>query len=84
MGLRRGSGRRGKGSSSVQPCQSRKPCGLNKLLRLSPTILVQLIEWADGQLAELFAGLDPYGPAIFPVAWAGESESQNWFDVGRD
>lgn len=52
--------------------------------RLSPTVLVHLIEWADGQLAELFAGLDPYGPAIFAVAWAGESESQNWFDVARD
>src|ERR1051325_2201296 len=40
--------------------------------RLSPKVLVDLIEWADVQLAELFQSLDPRGPAIFPVAWAGE------------
>jgi hypothetical protein len=52
--------------------------------RLSPNILVGLIEWADGQLAELFRSLDPHGPAIFPVAWAGEERSENWMDVARD
>lgn len=24
------------------------------------------------------------GPALFPVSWAGESESAAWFDIGRD
>lgn len=52
--------------------------------RLSPNVLVGLIEWADGQLAELFRSLDPHGPAIFPVAWAGEERSENWTDVARD
>lgn len=52
--------------------------------RLSPNVLVGLIEWADGQLAELFRSLDPHGPAIFPVAWAGEEGSENWMDVARD
>lgn len=52
--------------------------------RLSPKVLVGLIEWADEQLADLFESLDPFGPAIFPVAWAGEQESQNWMDVARD
>ncbi|QDT96491.1 maleylpyruvate isomerase N-terminal domain-containing protein [Gimesia aquarii] len=52
--------------------------------RLSPQVLVSLIEWADAQLADLFESLDPFGPAIFPVAWAGESESLNWMDVARD
>jgi uncharacterized protein (TIGR03083 family) len=52
--------------------------------RLSPKVLVDLIEWADAQLAELFRSLDPQGVAIFPVAWAGEKQSQNWMDVARD
>lgn len=52
--------------------------------RLSPKVLVDLIEWADVQLADLFKSLDPHGPAIFPVAWAGEDESENWMDVARD
>lgn len=52
--------------------------------RLSPNVLVGLIEWADVQLAALVSSLDPLGPAIFPVAWAGEDESQNWMDVARD
>src|SRR5207249_751858 len=30
------------------------------------------------------ATLDPAAPAIFAVAWAGEQESQNWFDVARE
>jgi hypothetical protein len=52
--------------------------------RLSPKVLVNLIEWADSQLADLFRSLDPEGPAIFPVAWAGEEQSKNWMDVARD
>lgn len=52
--------------------------------RLSPQVLVSLIEWADAQLADLFESLDPLETAIFPVAWAGEDESLNWMDVARD
>lgn len=49
-----------------------------------PKVLVDLIEWADAQLVDLFRSLDPHGPAIFPVAWAGEEQSENWMDVARD
>jgi hypothetical protein len=52
--------------------------------RLSPKVLVDLTEWADAQLAAFFRSLDPHGPAIFPVAWAGEERSENWMDVARD
>lgn len=52
--------------------------------RLSPRVLVDLLASADRQLAELFQSLDPFGPAIFPVAWAGEEASQNWMDIARD
>jgi hypothetical protein len=52
--------------------------------RLSPSVLLGLIEWAYEQLADLFESLDPFAPAIFPVAWAGEGQSENWMDVARD
>ncbi len=52
--------------------------------RLSPTVLIGLTEWADKQLADLFQSLDPHAPAFFPVAWAGELQSANWLDIGRD
>lgn len=41
--------------------------------RLSPTVLTGLLEWSDGQLADLFESLDPAGPAIFNVAWVAKS-----------
>lgn len=52
--------------------------------RLSPVVLTELLEGADRQFAEFMNALDPFAPAIFPVAWAGEEASQNWFDVARD
>lgn len=52
--------------------------------RLSPRILIQLVRQADAELVELLAGLDPNGDALYPVAWAGEERSANWFDVARE
>jgi hypothetical protein len=52
--------------------------------RLSPRVLIELIQWSDERLAGLFASLDPHARAIWPVAWAGEAESKNWFDIARE
>jgi uncharacterized protein (TIGR03083 family) len=52
--------------------------------RLSPRVLVDLLEWSGPQVARLFASLPPDGPAIIPVAWAGEERSANWMDIGRE
>jgi hypothetical protein len=52
--------------------------------RLGPRVLTDLLAWAEPQLADLFASLDPHAPAIFPVAWAGEEASANWMDVARE
>jgi uncharacterized protein (TIGR03083 family) len=52
--------------------------------RLSPRVLIELLETTGGPYAELMAGLDPLAPALFAVAWAGERESLNWMDVARD
>lgn len=52
--------------------------------RLSPRIIVDLLELTGPQVSALFASLDPFAPAHFGVSWAGEEQSANWFDVGRD
>jgi uncharacterized protein (TIGR03083 family) len=52
--------------------------------RLSPRVLVDLLEWSGPQVAQLFASLAPDDAAIFSVAWAGEEHSTNWMDIGRE
>jgi len=52
--------------------------------RLSPRILIDLLEYAERELFEFFKTLDPNDKAIFSVAWAGEKESENWFDIARE
>jgi uncharacterized protein (TIGR03083 family) len=52
--------------------------------RLSPRVLTDLLEQAGRATGEMAAALDPFGPALFPVAWAGETESPLWFDLARD
>ncbi len=52
--------------------------------RLSPQVLMQFLEVTGPQVAQLFGSLDPHGSAFFSVAWADESESENWFDIGRE
>ncbi len=52
--------------------------------RLSPRLLVDWIEAAEEDLGACFPALDPWARARFSVAWAGESESQSWFDVARE
>jgi len=52
--------------------------------RLSPRVLIELLEGADCELAQLFQTLDPFGPALFPVAWLGEEESCHWTDMARE
>lgn len=52
--------------------------------RLSPEVIVHLLEQVDPQVHAYFASLDPEAEAAFPVAWAGESTSRVWMDVARE
>jgi uncharacterized protein (TIGR03083 family) len=52
--------------------------------RISPPLLIDLLDHTGRQVAELFGRLDPDSRALFPVAWAGEAQSANWFDIGRE
>jgi uncharacterized protein (TIGR03083 family) len=52
--------------------------------RLSPRVLTDLLEVTGPQVVELFRSIDPFAPAHWAVAWAGDTRSPHWFDVGRD
>ena len=52
--------------------------------RVSPAALTDLLATIEPPLAAHLASVDPWAPALFPVAWAGESESLAWFDVARE
>jgi uncharacterized protein (TIGR03083 family) len=52
--------------------------------RLSPRVLVSLMQVAVRDLHEHLIGLDPMAPAMFAVSWAGDERSLNWFDTARE
>jgi uncharacterized protein (TIGR03083 family) len=52
--------------------------------RLSPRVLIELLDFTAPKVHALFQSLDPHAPATFSVAWAGESTSANWFDIARE
>lgn len=58
--------------------------GVTVYRRLSPTAMIDLTVLACDQSATFHESLDPFAPATFNVSWAGEEESQNWFDTARE
>lgn len=58
--------------------------GVSVYRRLSPAVLIDLMQFACRQSAEFHETLDPFAPAAFAVSWAGERTSLNWFDTARE
>jgi uncharacterized protein (TIGR03083 family) len=58
--------------------------GVRQYRRLSPSVLIAMMEMASRQSAEYHQALDPDATAKFGVSWAGEDESLNWFDTARE
>ncbi|MDO7846844.1 maleylpyruvate isomerase N-terminal domain-containing protein [Hymenobacter sp. M29] len=52
--------------------------------RLSPAVLTELLAQSGAEYTAYLHTLDPWAPATFSVAWAGEAESLNWFHIARD
>ena len=52
--------------------------------RLSPQMLIELLELTGKQYSQYLSSLDPNADAIFSVAWAGEQTSKNWFHIARE
>jgi hypothetical protein len=52
--------------------------------RLSPRLLTDLLDVTGRWMSTFVTALDPDAPALFAVAWAGESQSDNRFDTARE
>jgi uncharacterized protein (TIGR03083 family) len=58
--------------------------GVRVYRRLSPAVLISLMSESCSQSADFHESLDPFAQAAFPVSWAGEERSLNWFDTARE
>ncbi len=52
--------------------------------RLSPKVLIDLLESSGEQYFQTLSDLNPEEQSIFSVAWAGEEVSKNWFHIARE
>lgn len=52
--------------------------------RISPSLLIELLELTGKEYYQELAKLDQSKPALFSVAWAGQTESPNWFHIARE
>ncbi len=52
--------------------------------RISPRILVELLDRYGAEMAQHMTSLDPYVNSEWAVSWAGEDSSPNWFDTARE
>lgn len=52
--------------------------------RVSPQTLTDLLEATGKDYVAALKTLDPYAPALFSVAWAGQEHSPNWFHIARE
>jgi uncharacterized protein (TIGR03083 family) len=58
--------------------------GVEMYGRLSPAVLISMMEIASRESAAFHQALDPMAEAGFGVSWAGETKSLNWFDTARE
>lgn len=52
--------------------------------RLSPRVLIELLETIEAQHAAWCEGCDLEGPALWEVAWAGLDADRAWLDLARE
>jgi uncharacterized protein (TIGR03083 family) len=58
--------------------------GVRQYRQLHPNELISRMETASRESAQYHQALEPFGTAMFPVSWAGEEKSANWFDTARE
>jgi uncharacterized protein (TIGR03083 family) len=52
--------------------------------RLSPQVLIDLLAFTGPKVYAAITALDANAASAYPVSWAGEQRSANWFDIGRE
>ena len=52
--------------------------------RLSPSVIILLLETIGDLVNDYYESLDPWAEAMFAVGWAGESTSYNWMHLARE
>ena len=52
--------------------------------RVSPQQLIAMLETTGPQYHNILASREPYEVARYAVSWAGEEQSENWFDIARE
>lgn len=52
--------------------------------RLSPKVIIDLLKSSGKEYSDFLHTLNPDDKAEFSVAWAGETESKNWFHIARE
>jgi hypothetical protein len=52
--------------------------------RLSPRVITNLLQTTGKEYYEHLKTLNPFEKAIYPVAWAGQDVSPNWFHIARE
>jgi len=52
--------------------------------RVSPQQLIRMLEATNKLYVNYLVSLDPFSPARYSVAWAGEEQSANWFHIARE
>ena len=57
---------------------------VNAMKRVSPAVLIEWLDEAGKKQNEWLHRVDMFAPAPFPVSWAGENKSLNWFHVARE
>ena len=58
--------------------------GVQYAERLSPRVIVDLLDVTGKWVADYVSSLPPHAPASISVLWAGERQSENWMDIGRE
>jgi hypothetical protein len=57
---------------------------INATKNISPRVLIELLELTGKEYTQQMQTLDLFAPSLFPVAWAGEETSVNWFHIARE
>lgn len=52
--------------------------------RVSPQQITDMLEVTGPRYHQYLSSLDPFAPAMYAVAWAGEEQSPNWFHIARE